>query len=54
MGGVLYRQMMEDIIPEFYKEAPIERPVVEQRFMMLDKQSASSFNYKGLEWGGTI
>lgn len=51
MGGVLYRQMMEDIIPEFYKEAPIERPVVEQRFMMLDKQSASSFNYKGLEWG---
>ncbi|MCT8139299.1 FAD-dependent oxidoreductase [Anaerobacillus sp. CMMVII] len=51
MGGVLYRQMMEDIIPEFYKEAPLERPVVEQRFMMLDKQSASSFSYKGLEWG---
>ncbi|TDG00252.1 FAD-dependent oxidoreductase [Paenibacillus piri] len=51
MGGVLYRQMMEDVIPEFYKEAPLERPIVEQRFMMLDKESAVTFGYKGLEWG---
>lgn len=50
MGGVLYRKMMEDIIPEFYKEAPVERPIVEQRFMMMDKQSAITFGYKGLEW----
>ncbi|MCR8631318.1 MULTISPECIES: FAD-dependent oxidoreductase [Paenibacillus] len=51
MGGVLYRQMMEEIIPDFYKEAPLERPIVEQRFMMLDKESALTFGYKGLEWG---
>jgi len=51
MGGVLYRKMMEDIIPEFYKEAPLERPIVEQRFMMMDKESAVTFSYKGLEWG---
>ncbi|HZG80164.1 MAG TPA: FAD-dependent oxidoreductase, partial [Brevibacillus sp.] len=50
MGGVLYRKTMEDIIPEFYKEAPLERPIVEQRFMMLDKSSALTFSYKGLEW----
>ncbi|MGI6187519.1 MAG: FAD-dependent oxidoreductase, partial [Brevibacillus sp.] len=50
MGGVLYRKMMEDIIPGFYKEAPVERPIVEQRFMMLDEQSALTFSYKGLEW----
>lgn len=50
MGGVLYRQMMEDVIPEFYKEAPLERPIVEQRFMMMDRQSAVTFSYKGLEW----
>jgi electron transfer flavoprotein-quinone oxidoreductase len=50
MGGVLYRKMMDDIIPEFYKEAPIERPIVEQRFMMLDQESALTFGYKGLEW----
>jgi len=50
MGGVLYRKMMDDIIPDFYKEAPIERPIVEQRFMMLDAESAVTFSYKGLEW----
>ncbi|CAG9621635.1 FAD-dependent oxidoreductase [Sutcliffiella rhizosphaerae] len=50
MGGVLYRKMMEDIIPDFHKEAPLERPVVEQRFMMMDKESALTFGYKGLEW----
>jgi len=50
MGGVLYRKTMEDIIPGFYKEAPLERPIVEQRFMMMDKESALTFSYKGLEW----
>ncbi|MBW5445497.1 FAD-dependent oxidoreductase [Cohnella sp. CFH 77786] len=50
MGGVLYRQMMEEIIPGFHKGAPVERPIVEQRFMMMDKTSAVTFSYKGLEW----
>lgn len=51
MGGVLYRQQMEELIPEFWKEAPLERPVIEQRFWMMDKESVVSFGYKGLEWG---
>jgi len=50
MGGVLYRKMMEEIVPDFHKEAPIERPIVEQRFMMMDKTSAVTFSYKGMEW----
>ncbi|MEE6450337.1 FAD-dependent oxidoreductase [Gottfriedia acidiceleris] len=50
MGGVLYRKMMEDVIPEFWKDAPIERVIVEQRVMLLDKQSATTFGYKGLEF----
>jgi electron transfer flavoprotein-quinone oxidoreductase len=50
MGGVLYRKMMEEIIPDFHKEAPLERPIVEQRFMMMDKTSAVTFSYKGMEW----
>lgn len=50
MGGVLYRKQMEDIIPEFWNEAPLERPVVEQRFWMMDKESVVQFGYKGLEW----
>lgn len=51
MGGVLYRKQLEEIIPEFWKEAPLERPVVEQRFWMMDKESVVQFGYKGLEWG---
>jgi electron transfer flavoprotein-quinone oxidoreductase len=51
MGGVLYRKQMEDLIPEFWKEAPLERPVIEQRFWMMDKESVVQFGYKGLEWG---
>ncbi len=50
MGGVLYRQQMEDLIPDFWKEAPFERPVVEQNFWLMDKESVVKFGYKGLEW----
>lgn len=50
MGGVLYRKQMEELIPEFWKEAPLERPVIEQRFWMMDTESVVSFGYKGLEW----
>lgn len=50
MGGVLYRKQMEEIIPEFWKEAPLERPIVEQRFWMMDKESMITFSYKGMEW----
>ncbi|MBN7772497.1 FAD-dependent oxidoreductase [Clostridium aminobutyricum] len=50
MGGVLYRQMMDEIIPDFWKEAPIERPIVEQRFWMLAKESVVQTGYRGMEW----
>jgi len=50
MGGILYRKQLEEIIPEFWHEAPIERPIVEQRFWMLDKESMVTMSYKGLEW----
>ncbi|WP_070120365.1 FAD-dependent oxidoreductase [Bacillus marinisedimentorum] len=51
MGGVLYRKQMEDIIPEFWKEAPLERPIVEQRAWLLDKGSVVTMGYKEEEWG---
>lgn len=50
MGGVLYRAMMEELIPEFWKEAPLQRPVVEQRFWLMDSQSAVTTGYKAQEW----
>lgn len=46
MGGVLYRHATEQIIPGFWKEAPVERPVAEQRLWMLAKDSAVMMGYK--------
>jgi len=50
MGGVLYRKQLEDLIPEFWKEAPLERPIVEQRYWFMDTKSAVQLGYKGMEW----
>lgn len=50
MGGVLYRHMMDEIIPDFWKEAPLERPIVEQRFWMMDQGSVVQTGYRGMEW----
>ncbi|MFV9510869.1 FAD-dependent oxidoreductase [Tepidibacillus sp. LV47] len=51
MGGVLYRHQLQEIIPDFIEQgAPFERPIVEQRFWLLDEQSAFQAGYKGLEW----
>lgn len=50
MGGVLYRHQLEEIVPDFLKSAPVERPIVEQRFWMLGEKSGFQMGYKGLEW----
>ncbi|MFL0197957.1 FAD-dependent oxidoreductase [Clostridium sp. WILCCON 0269] len=50
MGGVLYRHMMDEIIPDFWKEAPLERPIVEQRFWLMDGNSAVQTGYRDMEW----
>ncbi len=50
MGGVLYRHQLEELIPDFYESAPLERPIVEQNFWMLDGESVFKIGYKGLEF----
>jgi electron transfer flavoprotein-quinone oxidoreductase len=40
MGGVLYRQPTEEIFPEFWREAPLERHVVETQTWVLTEQAA--------------
>ncbi|MCF8563407.1 FAD-binding protein [Alicyclobacillus tolerans] len=45
-GGVLYRKQLEDIVPEFWKEAPLERVVVEQRLWVLGEDSAVTFGHR--------
>jgi len=39
MGGILYRQPTEKIIPGWWRDAPIERPIVEERIWLLTQDS---------------
>ncbi|GEA14527.1 protein FixC [Moorella sp. E308F] len=48
MGGVLYRHPTETIVPGFYREAPLERPVVEQRLWLLTDEAALTLGYKSM------
>ncbi|AVX29663.1 MULTISPECIES: FAD-dependent oxidoreductase [unclassified Carboxydocella] len=51
MGGVLYRQATEEIIPGFYKEAPLERPIVEQNYWFLTDKSGVKMGYRSEKFG---
>src|SRR5437867_3479092 len=50
MGGVLYRQPTEKIIPGWWREAPIERPVVEERIWLLTEDSLLQGGFKSLRY----
>jgi electron transfer flavoprotein-quinone oxidoreductase len=47
-GGVLYRQQIEELVPEFWKERnfPMERNIVEQRIWMMGKESMVTFSHR--------
>jgi electron transfer flavoprotein-quinone oxidoreductase len=46
MGGILYRQPMEKVIPGWWRDAPVERPISEQRVWALTEDSAVTLGYK--------
>ena len=46
MGGILYRKPTEDIIPGFWKEAPLERNIIEQKIWIISKDSAVNVGYR--------
>lgn len=46
MGGILYRQPTEVLVPEFWKTAPVERAIIEQRYMLLTNDSALGATYR--------
>jgi electron transfer flavoprotein-quinone oxidoreductase len=50
MGGVLYTKATEEIVPEFWKEAPLERPVIEQRYGILSGDELVSATYRDPAW----
>jgi electron transfer flavoprotein-quinone oxidoreductase len=45
-GGVLYRKQLEDIIPEFWKEAPLERQIIEQNLWIMGKDAVTKIGHR--------
>ncbi|MBI2862155.1 MAG: FAD-dependent oxidoreductase [Chloroflexi bacterium] len=46
-GGVLYRQPMEQLIPEFWKKAPIERYIVTKQVWLMTSDSTVLLGHYG-------
>ena len=51
MGGVIYTNATEQVFPRFWEKAPLERPVVEQRYWFLDEKSHLGVNYRSEDFG---
>jgi electron transfer flavoprotein-quinone oxidoreductase len=49
-GGVLFREATAAVFPEFWEEAPLERPVVDQRLWLLSKDSVVQVGFKTDAW----
>jgi electron transfer flavoprotein-quinone oxidoreductase len=45
-GGILYREPTEAMVPGFESEAPLERPIVEQRYMLLTEDAMMGLTYR--------
>jgi electron transfer flavoprotein-quinone oxidoreductase len=50
MGGVIFREATEAVFGKFWEDGPVERPVVEQRFWMLGKDSVVSAGFRSAEF----
>ncbi|HEV2440249.1 MAG TPA: FAD-dependent oxidoreductase [bacterium] len=46
MGGVMYGRMLADVVPEFWREAPVERVVTDERVWLAAADSAVSIGHK--------
>lgn len=49
-GGTIYRQPTEIIVPAFWEEAPLERPVTSEELWLLDNDSAVKIGFTGLRF----
>lgn len=50
MGGVLYTEPTSRLIPDFWQQAPLERPVIEQRYALLEGDNAFTAGYRSPAW----
>lgn len=45
-GGILYTSVLNELLPEFWKEAPVERHIVNRRWLALDDDSQVGLDLK--------
>src|SRR6266513_1584369 len=48
MGGILYNHYLEEIVGDAWKEAPLERPIIEERRWMMNGDAYIGLDYKNL------
>src|SRR5438034_231847 len=48
MGGILYNHYLEEIVGEEWKQAPLERPIIEERRWLMTSEAAIGLDYKNI------
>src|SRR6202011_659973 len=48
MGGILYSHYLEEIVGDAWKQAPLERPIIEERRWLMTQKAYVGIDYKNL------
>jgi len=48
MGGILYNHYLEEIVGDDWEQAPLERPIIEERRWLMTPEAAIGLDYKNL------
>jgi electron transfer flavoprotein-quinone oxidoreductase len=50
-GGVVYGRVLDEVVPEWWNEVPVERWVVRRSTMMMTGSQSVSVDYRSAAWG---
>jgi len=50
-GGVVYGRVLDEVVPEWWKQVPVERWVVRRSTMMMTGTQSVSVDYRSAAWG---
>jgi electron transfer flavoprotein-quinone oxidoreductase len=50
-GGVVYPRILDEVVPQWWPSAPIQRWVVKRSTMLLSETGALNIEYRGNAWG---
>jgi electron transfer flavoprotein-quinone oxidoreductase len=50
-GGVVYPRILDDLVPQWWEEAPVQRWVTRRSTMILTDQQALTVDFRSAKWG---